>query len=254
MADTIIRQALDDSRVKSLYDKVASQISLRFESSGDQNWGASVEAAEATITYGPAIVPGAALAHELFHIDLQLQGYQRPRSFISTTASPPVFKALMDALDNELQHRRFYDRYLELGFEPQFFYADDDVQASAEFREFLELADQTRIARSLVYLGVSAPGGAMSADEQRALRLACDVVDDGAHAHSWATLDDCFKRWKTASTIDSRPYLKEILLALAPDTVQKPHLTWYTFSRDPASTIFPKGGEFVGPEFDWKPA
>jgi len=253
MADTIIRQALDDSRVKALHEKVASQISLHFESTEDKNWGASVEGAEATISYGPTTVPGAALAHELFHVDLQLQGYQRPRAFISTIASPPVFKALMDALDNEFQHRRFYDQYLELGFEPEFFYADDDVTASAAFRKFLALPNQSRIARSLIYLGVSAPGGKITSDEQRELRLACDAVDDGAHAGSWAALDDCFERWKKASAFDSRQYLKEILLALAPDTEQKPHRTWYTFSREPAVTIFPKGGEFVSREFDWKP-
>lgn len=248
----ILQHALNDQRVQELHKKIAGNVSLSVVPSDDGYWGAHLDNGHATIWVAPASMPSAALAHELLHLDVQLKGFQRARAHISNIAQPAVFKALMDALDNELQHHRFYDAYLALGFKPQHFYADSDGSTAAALREHLAIPNQTRVARALAYLSLSAPGGGMHADEKREIREMCDDVDDGVHAHAWSMIDDCIARWKVDPSLDSRPYLKEILLALAPDTDEKPHLTWYTFSSAAPDMIFPSGGEFVARPFQWK--
>lgn len=241
----ILNKAHADQRISDLLAHIRRQIPINYEWSDGAYWGAHIENECAVITVAETEHPSAALVHELLHIDLQLKGYRRPSGFISDIVDSATFKRLMTCLDNELQHQRMFAPFRSMNFRSKQFYADSDV--GTELFLLNELAKaQDRIERAIHFFTLIAPGGAISESSRNHLRQKFRTVDGGLHESVWVAIEAIVERWKNDASFDVTPYLKEILLTLAPTTIAKPHRSWITFQ--PATKdgfAFPSDGEFV---------
>ncbi|MBC8774710.1 hypothetical protein [Stenotrophomonas maltophilia] len=245
----ILNKALGDPRTSDLLDHIRRQIPINYEWNDDAFWGAHFENGGAVITVAQTGYPSAALVHELLHIDLQLKGYRRPSGFLSDIVDLATFKRLMTCLDNELQHQRMFAPFCSMNFRSNQFYADSDVGTHRFLLNELAKA-QGRIERAIHFFTLIAPGGAMSESGRNQLRQKFRTVDGGLHEPVWIAIEAIVERWKNDTSFDVTPYLKEILLTLAPTTITKPHRSWITF--DPATDgklAFPGAGEFVEGDF-----
>ncbi len=120
------KRALQDKRIAPLFESVRTRVKVRFEKGTGAMWGSNMENGEAVISYVEANHPSSALAHELLHFDTQLKGYKRMRAVASNLTPLEGVRNVLEALDNELQHHRFYSDFLDLGFKPSQFYCDVD--------------------------------------------------------------------------------------------------------------------------------
>lgn len=241
----ILHKAHADSRTLNLLGSIQRQIPINYEWSDGAFWGAHIENGCAVITVAQTGHPSAALVHELLHIDLQLKGYRRPSGFISDISDSATFKQLMTCLDNELQHQRMFDPFCSMNFRSNLFYADSDVNTERFLLNELAKA-QDRIKRAIHFFTVIAPGGAVGESGRNHLRKKFRTVDGGLHEPVWVAIEAIVGRWKNDVSFDVTPYLKEILLILAPTTIDKPHRSWITFQPATGEGFeFPGAGEFV---------
>jgi len=241
----ILNKAHADPRISDLLAHIQRQIQIYYEWSDGAFWGAHIENECAVITVAKTGHPSAALVHELLHIDLQLKGYRRPSGFLSDIVDSATFKRLMTCLDNELQHQRMFAPFRSMNFRSEQFYADSDVNTEIFLLNELAKA-QGRIERAIHFFTLIAPGGAISESGRNQLRQKFRTVDGGLHESVWTAIEAIVERWKNDASFDGTPYLKEILLTLAPATIAKPHRSWITFQ--PATKegfAFPSAGEFV---------
>ena len=247
----VLSKADADPRISDLLTHIQRQITINYEWSDGAFWGAHIENECAVITVARTGHPSAALVHELLHIDLQLKGYRRPCGFISDIVDPATFKRLMTCLDNELQHQRMFAPFCSMNFRSKQFYADSDV--NTEIFLWNELARaQGRIELSIHFFTLIAPGGTISENGRNRLRQKFRTIDGGLHESVWIAIEAIVERWKNDASFDVSPYLKEILLTLAPATVTKPHRSWITFQPVTKEGLeFPGAGEFVGGGFQF---
>lgn len=126
-----IDKARRDPRVSSLLEEVDAKTKLKFSQSKEPGWGSSYADGIYRITYSGCRHPSASLAHELLHVKTQLNGYKRIRIGISSIDQTQSFNRFMECFDNELQHHKFYEEFISLGFEPHQFYMDEDAETES---------------------------------------------------------------------------------------------------------------------------
>jgi hypothetical protein len=237
----LIEDALKNTGVKALYDKVQAQtpISVVEEKSG--NWGSVTKDGATTITVTPTARPAAALAHELLHANLKNAGYRQYVIICSMDTGQSLLKPICEALDNELQHQRMIDDFLKLGFAKEEFYHDDDASAFPLVRKTIKGMDRSNHPCEFLYqyFTVLAPGG-IGTDKERAqlkqfFRTRCAP-------NTWNMLQAIeteFDAWRTATTLDVGPTIARILK----------QVDRFNFSWVGTSTAFPTNGYYVHNEF-----
>ena len=99
---------------QELYDNVARRNAITWEASKDGYWHSKTSGGQTTIFYAPTARPEASLAHELLHAKLKLDGYRQYCTSFCVGPKEPFISRVLEILDNELQHHRFYNDFLAL--------------------------------------------------------------------------------------------------------------------------------------------
>ena len=235
-------KARKDPRVTPLLTEVENSVRLEFVAAKHDGWGSNMEDGRATIWWSSCRHPSASLTHELLHLRLQTQGYRRIRISISNIADPQTSKILMDAIDNEIQHHKFYKEFLNAGFHPHQFYADSD----ADIERFLdgEIDSGPHVAASVatIFLSLIAPGGNLMDSAKSRIRAKLVALESGVHTAMLENIERLLRDWTASVETDATAYIKNILLAVRPTN----NLTWYGFR---ATDRPPDVGVFVDQEF-----
>lgn len=237
-----IDKARNDQRILSLLDSIGARIKLRFQKSRDDGWSSNLQRGVATIGYTGCRHPSAALAHELLHVDTQLRGYRRIRVGISSIDQTSSFKRLMNCLDNELQHHKFYARFLAMGFPPEQFYRDSDAETEGHLVRSAGGTYAKLIDVLPDFLSAIAPGGDLDEESRSRLRNQFLEVSQGAYSNELRRIEALFAEWAKLETFDAVKTIKKIMLTIQP--VQ--NYTWFGFDGNARP---PDPGFFVDAEF-----
>ena len=233
----LIQKALENAKVKELFDSINKITPLSFEPSPDSSWSITTINGRTKIQFAQISDPAAALAHELLHARMKINGYKSYLTAVSMDGLDNALVATLEALDNELQHHKFFSSFEDLGLSASHFYEDDDVHSYVKTRQTLNSLPSSRHALHLLllFLTVIAPGGAGDNDERITLRndLARSCSDS-----EWEMLKSIemeIENWKISNTLDAGPTIVKILRHL--NFLNK---TWVSTSQN-----FPIDGFFV---------
>jgi hypothetical protein len=120
-----------------LYDEVATRSPVTLQPSRSTTWHSKTVAGQTTIWYSPTKHRNACLAHELLHAMRKLSGYKQYVVAVCTTEKRRLISGLLEMLDNELQHHKFYPDFLALPFTPSEMYHDSDNEVDSELRKIV---------------------------------------------------------------------------------------------------------------------
>lgn len=139
-------KARTDLRLQLLLKSLETRVKIKYIRSKDSHWASDLQGNVATIWWCGCKHPSASLAHELLHIQLQLNGYRRIRIHISNIAPIKTIQRLFDCIDNEIQHHKIYPEFISMGFTAEQFYCDSDTETEQFLhqelaREFDSVAD-----------------------------------------------------------------------------------------------------------------
>lgn len=214
---------------------------IDYEQSDDEDWESNVVGNLARVYYADDPNPACCLAHELLHLWLQANGYRRIRNGLSDFDETPWFGSFMTSLDNELQHHRVSQRFLDMGFDGQKFYGHSDAGIAAHLEAVLaNPADNIRHI-ILGYFSLIAPGGRLTQVQKDAFRNRFHARRKGKYAPVLQQVDQAFAAWRAAGNLNAEDAVRGIMLSLRPGT-----LTWFAYSQPPD---FPANGFFVGQHF-----
>jgi hypothetical protein len=235
---SVMRKATNDQRVTGLINQLSEKVKLEYQKSKENGWGSNMENGIATISYNSCRHPSAALAHELLHIDAQIKGYQRIRTGISSVDQTPAFGNFLTCLDNELQHHKFYSQFLLLGFKPEQFYSDSDVETEKFLRQELLKQYSTLIELIPNYFTVIALGGSMNGSIREELKGGFLNIHNGDFKDKLIKIENLVASWSISESYDNVSLMKEIMLIIQKEN----NLTWFGFSSDDRP---PNDGFFV---------
>lgn len=239
---SLINKARSDKRVQELLSSIEKKVKIKYRKEKNGGWTSNMQGDIADIGYSGCRHPSASLAHELLHLDTQIRGYKRMRIFISSIDQTNSFKILMDALDNELQHQKFYNNFISMGFNPDQFYHDSDSDTEAHLKKLLQ-SDFDKIVDVIPhYLTVISPGGSFSSNTRDELKASFLAINDGIFSDKLTKIEQIIFAWATSSTYDATEVVREIMLTIQPEN----NLTWigHNFSDRP-----PDNGFFVDEAF-----
>ena len=167
------------------------------------------------IEVSPTKHPTESLAHELLHAELKLKGYRQYLRFTGLVPRESInsYVALLGALDNELQHHRFFFRFHQLGLSGKRFYSDADKRTFAEVRKQVELMTRAHSTADflLQFLSAIAPGGSSDEKLRKPLR---NFIQSKCDPSAWATLlavEELIREWRNGDTEDAGPTIAAIL-------------------------------------------
>jgi hypothetical protein len=228
---------------RELYESVASEGRLLFEKNSSDGWLSQTVDGITTIFHAPSNHQQACLGHELLHASLKSQGYKQFTVAVCLTAKEPGIARVLGALDNELQHHKFYESFLKLGFPGTEMYHDDDSQLEGYIRESVEGLEGVHSPIEeyfFLYLTLIAPGGSASDSKRQEL---LDLLEEASPRKYWkrlVSIGESIRNFGCGSTVDASLTIKSIFEALGG---YEP--TWVGSDVD----AFPESGVFIGPPF-----
>lgn len=239
---SIISRAKSDIRLEALINCVEEKVKIKYHRSLDDGWGANFNGQIAEIWYQKCGFESAAFAHELLHIDTQLKGFKRIRKGASAHNQSPLFSRFMTCIDNELQHHKFYNRYIELGFEPEYFCSEpfEEIESylysviSANPTELLSVVPDYL---TLISLEITHP-----VEKVVDLMSRFISINNGAFEGDLIKIREIINKWRQSETYDNLPTLRELVLTIYP----KPNYTWFGFNSNDTP---PDDGFFVDEAF-----
>lgn len=224
-----------------LYEEVQRHTSILLAQSDDGFWHSKTKDSATTIYCARTDHPEASLAHELLHAKLKCNGYKQYSVAICTTCKKESIKWVLEILDNELQHHKFYSEFLALGFKPAHMYADSDAEVWKELHRSIVGLKRTDPPESFLYRYVTiiAPGGAGGKNRRkeagRRLRKRCPP----GYWERLCTIGDLFTTFGAGATLDAGQTIVRVLVELE--------------GYDPAwvgwNEKFPDSGLFIGQPF-----
>jgi hypothetical protein len=237
----LIQKALENAKVKELFESISKITPISFEPSPDSSWSITIIDGRTQIQFAQISDPAAALAHELLHARMKINGYKSYLTAVSKDGLDHTPIATLEMLDNELQHHKFFSSFEDLGLSACHFYEDDDIHSYAKTRQILNSPPSSRHAAHLLllFLTLIAPGGAGDNDERITLR------NDFARSCSdseWEMLKKIemeIENWKISNTLDAGPTIAKIL----------GHLNVFNKTWVGTSQNFPTAGFFVDQNF-----
>lgn len=171
-ADALVAKGLEHAAVRALYDEVNASSPITIVPDEGHCWGTFTASAGTEISVAGAAFPAESLYHELLHAQIKIGGYRQYNQYLQAATSLPL-AVLGDALDNELQHHRFFSKFQGAGFNPAYFYHDGDDESYRHIRRDIERLDPAATSAAtyfLRYLTVLSPGGRGSDAEREALK------------------------------------------------------------------------------------
>lgn len=244
MTETEVFSLTRDPAISPLFQELARALEIRFEPSRDRFWSVSpISGGKVTIRYAPYEVPAAAFAHELLHLELQLSGYRRIYSSVSSLDNGSGWwSRFVNDLDNFLQHVRIFPRFLDMGFAPKHFGSEsaDMLRAELETR----LSDRNVNPRDYVNTVLTLLGAQHSLPEEEFAGYMKRVrgTHAGAYARKLDSITSAVREWEKATGYDAEETIRRIIRS-----IRRPTQTWLGYSPDPGT--FPDGGFFVDDRF-----
>jgi len=226
---------------RRVYEEVCSHTPIVFIQSNDSFWRSETKNGQTTIYHAAADHPEACLAHELLHAKVKSNGYKQYAVAICRTSKKNSIAHLLEILDNELQHHKFYREFLALGFEPSQMYADSDKDVWTKVRRGVAGICKTDPLDKFLeqYVTIIAPGGVENKKQrreaERRLRKRCLP----GHWERLLSIGNAITRFGDNTVLDAGPTIVEILKAVGG---YEP--TWIGWSEQ-----FPGSGLFVGEPF-----
>ena len=228
---------------RELYESVASEGRLLFQTNESDGWLSQTVNGVTTVFHAPSNHPQACLGHELLHASLKNQGYKQFTVAVCLTAKKHIIARVLGALDNELQHHKFYKSFLNLGFPGTEMYHDDDSQLEGYIRESVgELQGVNTPVEEyfFLYLTLIAPGGSASDSKRQEL---LDLLEEASPRRYWrrlVSIGESIGNFGHGSTVDASPTIKSIFESLGGYDP-----TWVGSDVD----AFPQSGFFIGTPF-----
>jgi hypothetical protein len=241
MMNPMVVEALQNERVRALYDVVNASTPITVVSNSDGCWGSTTVGSCTEITVTATRTPAAALAHELLHAKLKIAGYHQHVTFCSMDNRQDLLIPITSALDNELQHHKMFWDFVAMGLSPTEFYHDDDNETFAWVRNELGKVQVGNHPGEffLLLATVIAPGGVGGDAERRELR---GLLRAKCSTATWQALLDVeqeFDLWKRSTALLPGNTIANVLRHLGFNR------TWVGVSVDD----FPNRGFFSGTPF-----
>lgn len=224
-----------------LYSEVSSRTKIVLEPSTDTCWGSKTQGSETTIFYAPTRHPEASFAHELLHAKKKLQGYKQYCTAICRTPKRPLIARVLEILDNELPHHKFYAEFLALGFKPAEMYEDSDAEVANQLLEDiagLKRDDPPELFLNS-YVTIIAPGGGETEQERKNLEKVLEEKCPNRYWKKLRTIEAAIREFRDGPSLDAGPTIAQILRSLGD---YEP--TWVG-----TSDRFPDSGFFIGNPF-----
>lgn len=223
----IVEKAKKDPRIKPLFEAIREKVKVKFHRSEVETWGSRMESGIAHISYQKCNDPVPPMAHELLHIDTQLNGYRNIIIGISTYDRTPLFGRFMTCLNNELQHHKFYKKYLKMALPANELYCEDPV----ELEEYIKGQINKRIDKLIEiipdFFTLIAPGGCLADDVKVDFLKQIVEIKNGAYQNQLNEIERIVTAWRESDSYDNLPVIRDIMLVLQP----KPNYTWFGFNK-----------------------
>ncbi|MEX2499047.1 MAG: hypothetical protein WD397_09270 [Wenzhouxiangellaceae bacterium] len=145
-------------------------------------------------------------------------------------------KRLIECLDNELQHHRMFRKFLELGYEPQNFYNDEDSEVAGYLEKVLNNTGATLLERMPDYMTLIAPGGSLTNREKA--KLSSRFRASISNREAFDAIDEATAKWKHDDSLNQEVTVSSII-----STIPGEHSSWIGFDNGAG---FPESGFFVG--------
>ena len=238
-----VMKAKKNQRVLEIFNDLSLKIPIKFSKSSEDSWGIEIKNGTAHISFTNCKNPDASLAHELLHIETQLNGYKRIKIGFCAHEKTSLFSRLITCLDNELQHYKFYDKFISQGFQPDVFYNDSDESIESYLKGVTRRKINKLIEILPDFFSLIAPGGSIPINTQDHLIMEFCGINNGVYEEQFRKIEAICSAWRKSESYDNIPIVKEIMLTLYP----KPHYTWFGF--DPKDNR-PENGFFVDQHFE----
>lgn len=240
------KEKLIDDRNRELYDNVRKHYKVNLKKSNDHMWGSHIEKDAVIISHSKTNHPISSFTHELLHPDTQIKGYKRIRAGVSLNME--IHKHLpriCSCLDNELQHHKMYDKFIELGFPPNEFYNDLDTETIPYLEKIVDAKGASFISLSVDYLSLIAPGGIIPEDKFKELQQKFYNYDNGKFESQFKVIDQIIDDWKNDVSYDAEQYIIRFFENLNAGQ------TWITYEnlQGISSDNFPNTGFFTDTKF-----
>jgi hypothetical protein len=156
---------------------------------------------------------------------------------ISNIDAPETNKRLMGAIDNEIQHHKFYADFLRAGFKPHQFYMDSDADTERFLDGEIDGGPHSAASVAIIFLSLVAPGGSLTDSAKSRLRGRLDTLESSAYRAMLGNIQRILDDWTASPEADATAHIKNLLLAIRPTD----NRTWYGFhatDRPPDTGIF----------------
>lgn len=215
MPRIIARTMKGHPSIEQLFDQVSVNLSIKFEKSKDSGWASNIDKdGIARIDWSAEKPTEAGLSHELLHLDIQVQGFVRYIGAVAYSREQKlVANHLLGALDNEFQHHRFYQRFLELGNRPDCFYAKSSRNIGKHLKKSISQGITNEIEFASLYLTASSLGGATSTADMLQFRNELKEKFE-PYSSIGEQLDVSLDQWRKQSNFDHKQHLIDILRAI----------------------------------------
>jgi hypothetical protein len=242
------KEKLIDNRNKNLYDRVREHYKVNLKKSDDHSWGSHIEKDTVIISHSQTKYPISAFTHELLHPDTQLNGYKRIRAGLSLNKDTHQHMGrLISCIDNEFQHHKMFDKFIELGFPANEFYNDLDTETIPHLERILKTTGKTFISLSVEYLTLIAPGGVIPTDQLEELKQSFYNYDGGKYGVQFKTIDKIIADWKADTSYNAEKYVIQFFQNLNAGQ------TWISYSDNLAKGLsadnFPSTGFYTNSSF-----
>ncbi|MWC28072.1 hypothetical protein [Paenibacillus sp. MMS18-CY102] len=234
---------------EELFNRVAAQYKINLQPSEDEGcWSSNtdIKSKSATICWADSQHPEEAFVHELLHLDLQRMGFKRLRyGLCSADVAGQWFPIFMESLDNEFQHHKMYNQYVEMGYNPDFFYDDDDAVAiPLIINEILNQPIPNKMTLLPHYLTVTAAGVERMLPDLADIKLRFRQKCSQRVATIFDVIDAQLLKWISFNSLDAQAPITEIIRSI-------PHAQ-QTFIGFGEKSEFPNNGFFTEQPFKLK--
>lgn len=122
----IKRKFLQNESVASLFNRVDAVTPIKLKAKSQRFWSSATANGECIIEIGATANADEKVYHELLHADLKNNGYTQHLGVWHFHSNEKVarLKNILTPLDNEFQHHKMFQQFVDAGFDRDKFYDD----------------------------------------------------------------------------------------------------------------------------------
>jgi len=231
-----------DNRNKPLIDYIIkNKFCIKVIHSHKGTWTFHLKGSLIVIGVKQSKYPISCFTHELLHAEIQIRGYKKLKYGKSSLFPNADLVTIMDALDQELQHHKMFQRFIELGFPSNEFYHDNDIEVLSKLDKFLKNGHHDLLSVLLRYFTVIAPGGAIESERLDFYKEQLKTINNNAFRERLNVIDEIFIQWTKSESLDAESYIKNYF-----NNIGRPSKTWFGYGTP---NEFPNNGFFVDEVF-----